>query len=107
MSRLSPQQKKNRAALLALGHNSVASAITEIRRAMPSFDKRGNYPKIHGICPPLADIVLHVRDQKILQFDHETGFVSGNRRRAAARGTSHHRGGDFTPGRSNVWQLNQ
>ncbi len=85
MARLTPQQKKNREALRALGHKTVASAITEIRSVMPRFNMQQGYPKVKGICLPLADIVLFVRGQKVLEFDHQTGFVSGNARDRAAR----------------------
>lgn len=116
MARLSrPTQKKNRAALAALGHNTTASAVAEIRKTMPSFDKKHNYPKVEGICPPLADIVLHVRGEKTLRFDHERDperpYISGNHHARAVRGHQSARGGDFTPRNkgsfSTVWQLAQ
>lgn len=92
MARLSrPTQKKNRAALAALGHNTTASAVAEIRNAMPGFDKKHNYPKVKGICPPLADLVLYTRGQKAFAFDHETGFTSNNQRDREARGLSRSR----------------
>lgn len=115
MSRLNPRQKTNRAALAALGHHTTASAIAEIRRSMPSFHKKHNYPKVEGICPPLADIVLHVRGKKVLRFDHERDperpYVSNNQRTRAARGHQSTHGGDFTTRSkgsfSSVWQLAQ
>lgn len=116
MARLShPNQKKNRDALIALGHKSTASAIAEIRTAMPDFDKNHNYPKVNGICPPLADIVLRVRGEKVLEFDHERDperpYISGNHHARAARGHQAARGGDFTLRKkgsfSTVWHLGQ
>ncbi|MEK7633181.1 MAG: hypothetical protein AAB473_05365 [Patescibacteria group bacterium] len=105
MARLKPHQKKNRAALAALGHTSVASAIAEIRRSMPSFDKRHNYPKVKGICPSLVDLVLWARGQKAFAFDHETGgFVSNNQRDREARSLSRSREDRF-PKSGQPWHI--
>lgn len=92
----SQKKRKNREQLRDLGHTTTASAIAEIKTKIPTFNVTSGYPKMNGVHPPLAVLVLFARGAVDLTFDGPNWRPPVVRQDRNSRRSCGGRGGDFT-----------